>query len=538
MLTETYTSDELVNTHDVSGYAMYSRMRTIDGEQSRGGAVMLVLDDGSWKHREIHRSPEGSRIESVTVELTGVTESFWATVAYVRPGIMVDATELASALPVSKVPGDGKWIIGTDMNAHHELWDAFMEEDARGEMVVNFMIENDLQCGNDPDKPTRSAVNQKKAAEVESCPDVIMTRNLEINNFCIGKDAHSDHNWLTFDIDGVAPGKATKRRYWNLKKANWEAYSWAVDVMIKREGGRISIDKLSNIMYAAMRQHVPKTTHKSHSPLWTERMTEALKEYEEADARYRAHPTEENLWATKQAKHNMERVHKEERLKVFWEKYHRVSKTKEVWKLLRNNVGRAKASTNSVIVEETTARDGNVQRKEHKSDREKARAFVRKFAQVSKRTGPEAKKVKVGGTLHHLTMDEFRVALRKTPRGKAVGPDELPIEAVDHLTQWAQTCLLEAMNWSYIRGDVPMIWRRGWIVPVLKPNKNAADIGSYRPVTLTSQVSKLMERMIARRVIYAIEGKMHHYQYGFRAGLSTTDALSEIVEEVVTAFDT
>lgn len=45
------------------------------------------------------------------------------------------------------------------------------------------------------------------------------------------------------------------------------------------------------------------------------------------------------------------------------------------------------------------------------------------------------------------------------------------------------------------------------IVPVLKPGKGATDPSSYRPIALTSQLGKKMERIITDRTTYFIESK-------------------------------
>ena len=114
--------------------------------------------------------------------------------------------------------------------------------------------------------------------------------------------------------------------------------------------------------------------------------------------------------------------------------------------------------------------------------------------------------------------------------------DPEPSPHDENKSESAKRIFLEAMNVSYLTGDVPGMWRRGTIIPLLKPDKASDDIKSYRPVTLTSQISKLMERMIARRIVFAIEGQLCGAQFGFRAGLSTTDTIMEIIDELSRAY--
>lgn len=63
------------------------------------------------------------------------------------------------------------------------------------------------------------------------------------------------------------------------------------------------------------------------------------------------------------------------------------------------------------------------------------------------------------------------------------------------------------------------------IIPMGKPGKDKSEITSYRPIALTSNLCKLMERMIAKRLMYYLEsrGIITPYQSGFRNGRTTMD---------------
>ncbi|GFU18926.1 reverse transcriptase domain-containing protein [Trichonephila clavipes] len=59
--------------------------------------------------------------------------------------------------------------------------------------------------------------------------------------------------------------------------------------------------------------------------------------------------------------------------------------------------------------------------------------------------------------------------------------------------------LLEIFNISWATGKLPKIWKLSTVFPILKPNKNASECKNYRPISLTSTLCKLMERVIHRR---------------------------------------
>ena len=60
--------------------------------------------------------------------------------------------------------------------------------------------------------------------------------------------------------------------------------------------------------------------------------------------------------------------------------------------------------------------------------------------------------------------------------------------------------LLRLINLTLEKGDTPQIWRNALLVPTLKKGKNPAEPRSYRPISLTSRIAKIAERMINRRL--------------------------------------
>ncbi len=85
---------------------------------------------------------------------------------------------------------------------------------------------------------------------------------------------------------------------------------------------------------------------------------------------------------------------------------------------------------------------------------------------------------------------------------------------------------------------LPDSWKEATIIPILKPNKDVANASSYRPISLTSALCKLMETMIANRLKYHVEtnNKLHDTQSGFRNHRSTMDQLARLETTIKSAF--
>ena len=76
---------------------------------------------------------------------------------------------------------------------------------------------------------------------------------------------------------------------------------------------------------------------------------------------------------------------------------------------------------------------------------------------------------------------------------------------------------MKALASSKGRGQVPQEWRVADIRPMLKPRKNPNQFASYRLISLTSVVGKVMERLVSNRLRYFPENnsKLTEFQAGF-----------------------
>ena len=79
--------------------------------------------------------------------------------------------------------------------------------------------------------------------------------------------------------------------------------------------------------------------------------------------------------------------------------------------------------------------------------------------------------------------------------------------------------LLNLYNMSLSEGRLPSAWKKAIIIPIPKPG------GGYRPVSLTSCLCKMLERVLLERLLYVIGGELSDNLYGFMKGRGTTDAV-------------
>ena len=117
-----------------------------------------------------------------------------------------------------------------------------------------------------------------------------------------------------------------------------------------------------------------------------------------------------------------------------------------------------------------------------------------------------------------FTRNEMLNAVKK---GKSTSPgrDGITYDIINCLISMEDSPLLDLFNLSYKNGRLPYKWKIALMVPVPKGN------GDFRPISLTSCLSKTMERMVLNRLLYKVEGLMSSNLYGFMKNRSTTDCV-------------
>ena len=85
-------------------------------------------------------------------------------------------------------------------------------------------------------------------------------------------------------------------------------------------------------------------------------------------------------------------------------------------------------------------------------------------------------------------------------------------------------------NLSFSEGVFPNCMKNAKVIPLFKTGSKT-ELSNYRPISLLSCLSKVMEKLIYSRLINYLNKNsiLHPNQYGFRSGLSTSHALLDVV---------
>ena len=139
-----------------------------------------------------------------------------------------------------------------------------------------------------------------------------------------------------------------------------------------------------------------------------------------------------------------------------------------------------------------------------------------------------------------FTRDELLFNIKKG-KSTAPGEDGLTYEIINCLITMENSPLLDLFNLSYHNGRLPVKWKTALIIPIPKGN------GEFRPISLTSCLCKMMERLVHGRLMYIIGDQLSSNLFGFIKGKSTancvmkvmsnTDAACRVFVDLKGAFD-
>ncbi|GFT48728.1 probable RNA-directed DNA polymerase from transposon BS [Trichonephila clavipes] len=137
-----------------------------------------------------------------------------------------------------------------------------------------------------------------------------------------------------------------------------------------------------------------------------------------------------------------------------------------------------------------------------------------------------------------LTNSELRETVGHIRCAKSPGPDNFHPEFLKYLGCNALSVLLTLYNHSWKYG-VPAIWKKAIVVPIPKKNKPLDDLNSYRPISLTSILSKVMERMITSGLDWYLKTNnlLTSSQAGFRKCQSTNQQVVFLGQSIKDALD-
>ncbi len=449
-----------------------------------------------------------------------------------------------------------------------------MHDCQKGDKLIEFLEETNYTLLNDG-RYTYDCSSRSNSSKLGTTPDISMGSPALATNTTwdpLTTTLGSDHYPIKIVISTqFYKSNSETMPKWKFDHANWELFSnmcyMQLDPNIPPDPSLSDDVNSLNEQFTSKLQNIsseciPKTSGKLHNrptnPWWTQECTEAIKHRAACQRRWRSvsNPITKEKYkreyadaklSTKQVIENA----KNEGWKTFISQINHKSSSKDVWD--KFNRFRGKKTNPSPPIQ-----NGGQPIHENK---EKAEILTTHYSKTSSDSNldPAFKTHKEQREQSMLHVIENNIQLEDThntdemnrpfilselgaalsnKKSTAPGADQIHYNIIKKLPVNSKLKLLELYNKSWAEGTLPDSWKEATIIPIIKPNKDATNASSYRPISLTSALCKIMETMIANRLKYHIEtkNKIHDTQSGFRNHRSTMDQLARLETTIKTAF--
>ena len=451
------------------------------------------------------------------------------------------------------VQREGKRVVWCgDFNAHNSLWGCDVTN-RNGEVLEEFMDNETLVCLNDG-RGTRVNVRTGALSALDlTCVsstlaglsewDILEHSTIGSDHFpliCkIAVEVNREVNWC--------PGK------WHWKEADWELFNEVCETRV----GQVQITgevndmarSLSDVFLTATAAAVPRSQGRGRRkivPWWTKECTEAIQTRNKAFRVLRITLTPEKVVEYQKARAKARKVIKDAKRKC-WREYCSQLGTyvqiEQVWGMVKKMMGVFRGRSIPVLVEGNSVASSAKDKAEllktafakaHSTDNleeplvERRQATLREWGNVCER------QTDCNSIMDRdITLFELKCALINTSN-TAPGQDEVCYIMLKHVSDEVLKKVVEVFNRIWSEGKVPDVWKHSLVIPIAKPGKDPSKAASYRPIALTSNMCKLMERILVNRLTYFMESKglFAGYQSGFRKGRSTLDAMIRLETDI------
>ena len=525
-----------------------------DRINNKGGGLLTLIRDGiSFTINTLN-----SEIEAINVKIKLINGYISVVNLYLPPATCLSSNDLAIFF-------QPKTLIVGDLNAKSKLWGSEFP-DARGKIIESLIDEKNFTVLNNG-QPTYLHHNGTLTHL-----DVAMADSTVANKgrfWVINNTLGSDHNPTVtrlFEPEVYLQGDTYPlNNRLRLDRANWNHFKEKCKLTFSNLDQSENIDTLAdNVRMAidkALSGTIPrygvsnKKSRLTPLPYWNESCQTAVKDRNRARNKFAKNKNDENHNTYKILKGKAQYTIKSA-AKKHWEDYctslNSDTRMSEAWKMAKRMNGQKSSHTIPTIIHNNL----NIE-----SNSDKAELFATTFADISSDKNytnefrkymdiinslpeekifktsdniPEARINKLNQINEPFNLGELRRAIRGAKRGSAPGDDNIPYEVIQKLPKKAVKIILALYNQIWSTGTFPNSWKHAVINPVLKQGKDPSSVYSYRPISLTSTLCKILERLVTDRLTYFMESEhlINNLQSGFRKNRCTTDHILRLQDEI------
>ena len=119
---------------------------------------------------------------------------------------------------------------------------------------------------------------------------------------------------------------------------------------------------------------------------------------------------------------------------------------------------------------------------------------------------------------------------------KSKGHDDLNSILIKNIGSAISIPLTIAINKSFTLAEVPLTLKFAKVLPIFK-SKEIDQLSNYIPISTLTTFSKIIEKLMHKRLSSFVKDILYESQYGFREHRSTINSITELVINIINGFD-
>ena len=135
-----------------------------------------------------------------------------------------------------------------------------------------------------------------------------------------------------------------------------------------------------------------------------------------------------------------------------------------------------------------------------------------------------------------VTLEEVTIAIKSLKGNLTAGHDQVPAFLLKDCSFYLAPAIQKLINSILANSTFPSRWKISKITPVFK-NGSKTNVSNYRPVALLSNLSKVFEAIIHKRLFASFSTVISEFQHGFFSGGSTSTNLIQMCQFISSALD-
>ena len=134
--------------------------------------------------------------------------------------------------------------------------------------------------------------------------------------------------------------------------------------------------------------------------------------------------------------------------------------------------------------------------------------------------------------------DEIYELLSKWPAAYSDTPDHIPLVFIKKVLHTIVGPLVHLFNLSFMRAEVPNLWRTALITPIPKTRPFTSP-HNFRPISITSIFARTFEKILKARIVKHLSEHaiISPFQHGFQKSRSTVTALLQSLNDWTSIVD-